>query len=147
MLFRSSAARRRLGISSFGSAGNRADVSGNDLLQYWQDDEQTEVVLLYLESLGNPRKFTRVARRLSRSKPVVAMRSGGVPEVIRDGVCGLLVAPGETRQLADAISRLLADRRFASEMGQNGWRRANRYYDIRRVAREVQEVYEEILGR
>lgn len=70
------AVRRGLGVSTFVSAGNRADVSGNDLLQYWQDDEQTEVVLLYLESLGNPRKFTRVARRLSRSKPVVAMRTG-----------------------------------------------------------------------
>ncbi|HET7901816.1 MAG TPA: GNAT family N-acetyltransferase [Candidatus Nanopelagicales bacterium] len=70
------AVRRGLGVSTFVSAGNRADVSGNDLLQYWQDDEQTDVVLLYLESLGNPRKFTRVARRLSRSKPVVAMRTG-----------------------------------------------------------------------
>ncbi len=70
------AVRRGLGVSTFVSAGNRADVSGNDLLQYWQDDEQTSVVLLYLESLGNPRKFTRIARRLSRDKPVVAMRTG-----------------------------------------------------------------------
>ena len=70
------AVRRGLGVSTFVSAGNRADVSGNDLLQYWQDDEQTSVVLLYLESLGNPRKFTRIARRLSRTKPVVAMRTG-----------------------------------------------------------------------
>ena len=70
------AGRRGLGVSTFVSAGNRADVSGNDLLQYWQDDDQTEVVLLYLESLGNPRKFTRIARRLSRTKPVVAMRTG-----------------------------------------------------------------------
>jgi acyl-CoA synthetase (NDP forming) len=70
------AVRRGLGVSTFVSAGNRADVSGNDLLQFWEDDDQTEVVLLYLESLGNPRKFSRVARRLSRSKPVVAMRTG-----------------------------------------------------------------------
>jgi len=70
------AVRRGLGVSTFVSAGNRADVSGNDLLQYWQDDESTSVVLLYLESLGNPRKFTRIARRLSRAKPVVAMRTG-----------------------------------------------------------------------
>ncbi len=70
------AVRRGLGVSTFVSAGNRADVSGNDLLQFWQDDDDTEVVLLYLESLGNPRKFSRVARRLSRSKPVVAMRTG-----------------------------------------------------------------------
>ncbi len=70
------AVRRGLGISTFVSAGNRADVSGNDLLQFWEDDDQTDVVLLYLESVGNPRKFTRIARRMSRSKPVVAMRTG-----------------------------------------------------------------------
>ena len=65
------------------SAGNRADVSGNDLLQYWEEDDATEVVLLYLESIGNPRKFSRIARRVGRSKPVVAVKSGrttqGVP--------------------------------------------------------------------
>lgn len=67
---------RGVGLSSFVSAGNRADVSGNDLMQYWEDDPATDVVLLYLESIGNPRKFTRVARRLSGRKPVVAIRSG-----------------------------------------------------------------------
>ena len=72
----SRAVRRGLGVSTFVSAGNRADVSGNDLLQFWEDDESTDVVLLYLESIGNPRKFTRIARRLSRVKPVVAMRTG-----------------------------------------------------------------------
>ncbi len=75
--------RRGLGLSTFVSAGNRADVSGNDLLQYWEEDDETEVVLLYLESIGNPRKFSRVARRVSRRKPVVAVKSGrttqGVP--------------------------------------------------------------------
>ena len=74
---------RGLGLSTFVSAGNRADLSGNDLLQYWEEDDSTEVVLLYLESIGNPRKFSRVARRVSRRKPVVAVRSGrttqGVP--------------------------------------------------------------------
>src|SRR5207342_3140086 len=76
-------ARRGLGLSSFVSAGNRADVSGNDLLQYWEEDDSTEVVLLYLESIGNPRKFSRIARRVSLHKPIIAMRSGrttqGVP--------------------------------------------------------------------
>ena len=76
-------ARRGLGLSTFVSAGNRADVSGNDLLQYWEEDDATEVVLLYLESLGNPRKFSRIARRVSRRKPVIAVKSGratqGVP--------------------------------------------------------------------
>ncbi|WP_230973362.1 bifunctional acetate--CoA ligase family protein/GNAT family N-acetyltransferase [Aeromicrobium terrae] len=78
-----SVARRGLGLSTFVSAGNRADVSGNDLLQYWQEDDATEVVLLYLESIGNPRKFSRIARRVSMSKPIVAVKSGrstqGVP--------------------------------------------------------------------
>jgi acyl-CoA synthetase (NDP forming)/GNAT superfamily N-acetyltransferase len=76
-------AARGLGLSTFVSAGNRADVSGNDLLQFWQDDPATEVVLLYLESLGNPRKFSRLARRVASVKPVVAVKSGrstqGVP--------------------------------------------------------------------
>ena len=75
--------RRGLGLSTFVSAGNRADVSGNDLLQYWEEDASTEVVLLYLESIGNPRKFSRIARRVSRRKPVIAVKSGrstqGVP--------------------------------------------------------------------
>jgi acyl-CoA synthetase (NDP forming)/GNAT superfamily N-acetyltransferase len=70
------AARRGLGVSTFVSAGNRADVSGNDLLQYWETDEATDVVLLYLESFGNPRKFARLARRLGRRKPIVAVKSG-----------------------------------------------------------------------
>jgi acyl-CoA synthetase (NDP forming)/GNAT superfamily N-acetyltransferase len=77
------AAERDLGLSTFVSAGNRADVSGNDLMQYWEEDPDTSVVLLYLESIGNPRKFTRLARRISRSKPIVAVKSGrttqGVP--------------------------------------------------------------------
>ncbi|WP_051989728.1 bifunctional GNAT family N-acetyltransferase/acetate--CoA ligase family protein [Gordonia soli] len=70
------AARRSLGLSTFVSAGNRADVSGNDLLQYWDTDSATDVILLYLESFGNPRKFSRIARRVSRSKPIVAVKSG-----------------------------------------------------------------------
>ncbi|THV16185.1 GNAT family N-acetyltransferase [Nocardioides caeni] len=74
---------RGLGISTFVSAGNRADVSGNDLLQYWEEDDATEVVMMYLESIGNPRKFSRIARRVSQRKPIVAVRSGrttqGVP--------------------------------------------------------------------
>jgi acyl-CoA synthetase (NDP forming)/RimJ/RimL family protein N-acetyltransferase len=71
------AARERgLGFSTFVSAGNRADLSGNDLLQYWQTDPATDVVLLYLETFGNPRKFARLARRLARTKPIVAVKSG-----------------------------------------------------------------------
>ncbi len=67
---------RGIGLSTFVSAGNRADVSGNDLLQYWATDPGTEVVLLHLESFGNPRKFARLARSVGRTKPVVAVKSG-----------------------------------------------------------------------
>ncbi len=78
-----SAARRNLGISTFGSAGNRVDVSGNDFMQYWIDDKDTHTVGLYLESMGNPRKFSRIARNLGRIKPVIVVQSGvsayGVP--------------------------------------------------------------------
>jgi acetate---CoA ligase (ADP-forming) len=70
------ATQRRLGLSSFVSVGNKADVSSNDLLEYWETDPSTDVVLLYLESFGNPRKFARVARRVARRKPIVAMKAG-----------------------------------------------------------------------
>ncbi|MEV7611417.1 GNAT family N-acetyltransferase [Streptomyces sp. NPDC089799] len=68
--------RRGEGLSSFVSAGNRADVSGNDILQYWYEDPDTDVALMYLETLGNPRKFTRLARRTSAVKPVVVAKGG-----------------------------------------------------------------------
>ena len=93
------AARRGLGLSSFVSAGNRADVSGNDLLQYWQDDPGTDVVLLYLETFGNPRKFARLARRMSRIKPVVAVASATRPT----GLAGDLPGPD-----ANAVTALFA---------------------------------------
>jgi acyl-CoA synthetase (NDP forming)/GNAT superfamily N-acetyltransferase len=67
--------RRRVGISTFLSAGNRADVSGNDMMQFWEDDADTTAVGLYLESIGNPRKFSRLARRLARTKPVIVAKS------------------------------------------------------------------------
>ena len=67
---------RGLGFSAFVSIGNKADVSSNDLLEFWEEDQATDVVLLYLESFGNPRKFGRLARRVSRGKPVLAMKSG-----------------------------------------------------------------------
>jgi acyl-CoA synthetase (NDP forming) len=67
---------RGLGVSAFVSIGNKADVSSNDLLEWWEDDPETDLVLLYLESFGNPRKFARIARRLARSKPILAMKSG-----------------------------------------------------------------------
>src|SRR4029450_1508337 len=91
--------RRGLGLSSFVSAGNRADVSGNDLLQYWQDDPGTDVVLLYLETFGNPRKFARLARRSSRTNPVVPVAPAPRPR----GLAGDLPGPD-----AHAVTALFA---------------------------------------
>jgi acyl-CoA synthetase (NDP forming)/GNAT superfamily N-acetyltransferase len=70
------AARTGTGLSTFVSLGNKADVSGNDLLSYWYDDPGTRAVALYLESVGNPRRFARIARALARRKPVLAVKSG-----------------------------------------------------------------------
>jgi acetyl coenzyme A synthetase (ADP forming)-like protein len=70
------AGRYGMGFSTFVSVGNKADVSGNDLLEYWEQDEATRVILLYLESFGNPRRFARIARRVGRTKPIVAIKSG-----------------------------------------------------------------------
>ena len=67
------------GISSFVSVGNKADLSGNDFIQYWEADGATDLIMLYLESFGNPRKFARVARRVSRSKPILAVKGGRSP--------------------------------------------------------------------
>lgn len=74
--FLTDAARRAIGFSTFVSAGDRSDVSTNDLLEYWQTDPRTELVLLHLQNFGNPRRFARITRRLGRTKPVVALKSG-----------------------------------------------------------------------
>jgi acyl-CoA synthetase (NDP forming)/GNAT superfamily N-acetyltransferase len=87
------AAALGLGVSTFVSAGNRADVSGNDLLQFWETDDATTVVLLYLESFGNPRKFARLARRLARRKPIVVVKSGR--HAVRPGLAATSVPVDE----------------------------------------------------
>ncbi len=70
------ATNRGVGLSTFVSVGNKADVSSNDLLEYWEEDAQTRVILLYLESFGNPRRFARLARRVGRTKPIIAVKAG-----------------------------------------------------------------------
>jgi acyl-CoA synthetase (NDP forming) len=89
------ASRRRVGISTFLSAGNRADVSGNDLMQFWEDDADTTAVGLYLESIGNPRKFSRLARRLARTKPVIVANTDAM---------GLNLPPGHAVRTTQAPS-------------------------------------------
>ena len=75
--------RLGLGIATFVSVGNKVDISGNDLLLYWENDPDTDVILMYLESFGNPRKFSRIARRISRTKPIVAVKSGRTSAGVR----------------------------------------------------------------
>jgi acetate---CoA ligase (ADP-forming) len=86
-------AERGLGLSAFVSVGNKADISTNDLLEYWADDEATRLALVYVESFGNPRKFSRVARRIARNKPVLAMKSG-------TGTAGARAAGSHTAAIA-----------------------------------------------
>ncbi len=78
------AVRRGIGLSTFVSFGDKADLSGNDVLQYWEQDPATAVVALYLESFGNPRKFGRVARRVARAKPVLVIKAGRLSAQARD---------------------------------------------------------------
>ncbi len=80
------ARRRGIGLATFVSSGNRADISGNDMLHYWESDPNTDVILLYLESFGNPRNFARIARHVGRTKPIVAVKArryGVTPASIR----------------------------------------------------------------
>ncbi len=77
--------RRALGVSNFLAAGNRADISGNDVMQFWLTDDASKAVGLYLESIGNPRKFSRIARRLSKRKPVVVVTAGKSGYVVPRG--------------------------------------------------------------
>lgn len=112
--------RRGLGLSTLVSAGHRADVSGNDVMQYWQDDPHTDVVCLYLETLGNPRKFSRIARRLAQVKPVV---------VVVAGRHGSVVPPGHTVRATRAPRRMLDE-----VLRQSGVIRAENTHQLMDVA-------------
>jgi acetyl coenzyme A synthetase (ADP forming)-like protein len=96
------ASQRGIGLSSFVSMGNKADVSGNDLLLWWEQDEATDVALLYLESFGNPRRFSRIAGRLSRRKPIVAVKSGRSPAGTR-GARSHTAALASPEEAVDAL--------------------------------------------
>ncbi|HEX5906169.1 MAG TPA: GNAT family N-acetyltransferase, partial [Propionibacteriaceae bacterium] len=97
------AVRQDLGLSSFISTGDYADVTGNDVMQYWEDDEATRVCLLTLDSIGNPRKFSRITRRLARRKPVVVFAPGRTRRVDHAGVPGGL--GHATDEAVDALFR------------------------------------------
>jgi acyl-CoA synthetase (NDP forming) len=98
------ASRLNLGISTFVSVGNKADVSGNDLIQYWKEDPRTDVILLYLESFGNPARFSRIARRVAKKKPIVAVKSGRSPAGAR-AASSHTGALAETDSVVDALFR------------------------------------------
>lgn len=110
------AKNRGLGISTFVSAGNRADLSGNDLLQYWEEDPATHTVGLYLESIGNPRKFSRIARRVSRVKPVI---------VVKSDVTGRELPPGHVVRTSS-----LAPHALDQVLGQAGVVRADTVHQL-----------------
>lgn len=98
---------RGLGVSYFVSAGHRADVSGNDLLQYWEEDERTHSVMMYLETVGNPRKFARLVERTCRHKPVVVLRTTGARSSIRGPIDPGAPRPDELPP--QAFDQILAD--------------------------------------
>ena len=118
-----SVARRGLGVSVFASAGNRVDLSSNDLLQYWIDDEDTDAVGLYVESMGNPRKFSRIARHLAMTKPVIVVKSGGGT---------LQVAPGVAARHTD-----LGQDAFDAMLRQAGVIRAENLHQLFDIAQLV----------
>jgi len=93
------AAERGLGFSTFVSAGNRADVSGNDLLQYWEEDPDTDLALLYLETFGNPRRFARLARRISQRKPILCVKSARSHAGRRVALAHIAAAPRDDAEV------------------------------------------------
>ncbi|MFC8303755.1 GNAT family N-acetyltransferase [Specibacter sp. NPDC057265] len=118
-----SLSRRNVGMSTVLSAGNRADVSGNDMMQFWEDDPNTTACGLYLESIGNPRKFSRISRRLARSKPVIVAKSDSV---------GLRLPPGHAVRTTQAPQGALD-----AMLRQSGVIRVNTLEELADVAQLV----------
>lgn len=98
------ASRMGLGVSSFVSTGNKADVSSNDLLLYWEDDPEAKIIVLYLESFGNPRKFSRIARRVTQTKPILAVKSARSPYSVAVSEARSVALPA-TDAAVDALFR------------------------------------------
>ena len=111
------AAEYGIGIHDFVSVGNKPDVSGNDLVQYWADDDETRVILMYLENFGNPQKFNRLARQITKKKPIVVVKAG------RTGV-GARAASSHTGALAGA------DVAVDALLGQSGVIRVDTVEDL-----------------
>jgi acetyl coenzyme A synthetase (ADP forming)-like protein len=113
-----------IGLTQFVSIGNKAEVTGNDMLEYWENDENTRVVCMYLESFGNPRKFTEIAKRVSRRKPILIVKSGRTTE-------GARAASSHTGAIAGA------DVTISAFLAQCGVLRANTIDDLFDVARAL----------
>ncbi|MGE5232891.1 MAG: acetate--CoA ligase family protein, partial [Acidobacteriota bacterium] len=113
-----------LGLTQFASMGNKADVSGNDLLEYWEDDPETKVLCMYLESFGNPRRFTEIAKRVGRKKPILIVKSGRTAE-------GARAASSHTGALAGA------DLTVSALLDQCGVLRANTIEELFDIARAL----------
>ena len=108
------AAARRLGISAFASLGNRADVSTNDLLELWEEDERTAAVVLYLETFGNPDRFTHIAQRVSRRKPILAVKGRRATGAARADAGSHAAAGLRGEAVVDALLRQAGVLRFHS---------------------------------
>ena len=122
-----------IGVRSFVSVGNKADISGNDLIKWWENDPETDVILLYLESFGNPRKFINLARRIAKEKPIVAVKSGRTAAGSRaasshtgalagedSAVDALFAQTGVIR--TDTIEELFCSSRTSPCQRRTGWR-------------------------
>jgi acetate---CoA ligase (ADP-forming) len=118
------AASLGIGLTQFASMGNKADVSGNDLVEHWEDDPATRVICMYLESFGNPRRFTEIAKRVSRKKPILVVKSGRTE-------AGARAASSHTGALAGA------DVTVSAFLAQTGVLRANTIEELFDVARAL----------
>ena len=97
------AAARRLGVSSFASLGQRADVSTNDLLEVWEEHSRTRVLMLYVETVGNPERFARIARRVARRKPILAIKGHRRPDAIQSEARSHTVAALRADAVVDGL--------------------------------------------